>query len=131
MFHVNYTQEQVLSLFLDIPEKTVKYLYNKSENFISNLQVGEEEEVPFNPYLKILSEMEEIEKEEQAELNRTLRSKRKKKKFKNTNKNQRNYIFSFIIVILIFQTYYLFNYFMSEVQSIALSTSNFCSRYSN
>lgn len=96
----------MLSLFLDIPEKTVKYLYNKSENFISNLQVGEEEE--------ILSEMEELEKEELAELNRTLRSKRKKKKFKNTNKNQRNYIFSFIIVILIFQAYYLYNYFMSQ-----------------
>jgi len=43
-------------MFLDIPDKTVKYLYNKSENFISNLQIGEEEEV--------LSEMEELDKEE-------------------------------------------------------------------
>lgn len=58
--------------------------------------------------------MEELDKEEQAELNRTLRSKRKKKKFKNTNKNQRNYIFSFILVLLIFQAYYIFNYFQSE-----------------
>lgn len=66
-------------MFLDIPDKTVKYLYNKSENFISNLQIGEEEE--------ILSEMEELDKEEQEELNKTLKSKRKKKKFKNTNKD--------------------------------------------
>lgn len=31
--------------------------------------------------------MEDIEKEEVEELNRTLKSKRKKKKFKNTNKD--------------------------------------------
>lgn len=43
-------------MFLDIPDKTVKYLYNKSENFISNLQLGEDDDV--------LSELEELEKEE-------------------------------------------------------------------
>lgn len=53
---VNKTQEEILSMFLEIPDKTVKYLYNKSENFISNLQIGEEEDV--------LSELEELEKEE-------------------------------------------------------------------
>lgn len=93
-------------MFLDIPDKTVKYLYNKSENFISNLQIGEEEEV--------LSEMEELDKEEQEELNKTLKSKRKKKKFKNTNKDQRNYIFAFVIIILVLQSYFIFNYFMSD-----------------
>ncbi|CAD8203560.1 unnamed protein product [Paramecium pentaurelia] len=103
---VNKTQEEILSMFLDIPDKTVKYLYNKSENFISNLQIGEEEEV--------LSELEELEKEEQEELNRTLKSKRKKKKFKNTNKDQRNYIFAFFLIILILQAYFIFNYFMSD-----------------
>lgn len=96
----------VLSMFLDIPDKTVKYLYNKCENFISNLQVGEEEEV--------LSEMEDLEKEEQEELNRTLKSKKKKKKFKNTNASQRNFLFIFLVIISILQAYFIFNYFMSE-----------------
>ncbi|CAD8075781.1 unnamed protein product [Paramecium primaurelia] len=104
---VNKTQEEILSMFLDIPDKTVKYLYNKSENFISNLQIGEEDEV--------LSELEELEKEEQEELNRTLKSKKKKKKFKNTNKDQRNYIFAFFLIILILQTYFIFNYFISDI----------------
>lgn len=106
MLQVNKNQEEILSMFLDIPDKTVKYLYNKSENFISNLQIGEEEEV--------LSEMEELDKEEQEELNKTLKSKRKKKKFKNTNKDQRNYIFAFVIIILVLQSYFIFNYFMSD-----------------
>ncbi|CAD8162069.1 unnamed protein product [Paramecium octaurelia] len=103
---VNKIQEEILSMFLDIPDKTVKYLYNKSENFISNLQLGEDDDV--------LSELEELEKEEQEELNKTLKSKRKKKKFKNTNKDQRNYIFAFVFVILILQAYFIFNYFMSD-----------------
>ena len=42
---VNKTREEVLGLFLDIPEKTVKFLYSKCENFISNLQIGEEDEL--------------------------------------------------------------------------------------
>ncbi|CAD8209105.1 unnamed protein product [Paramecium pentaurelia] len=103
---VNKIQEEILSMFLDIPDKTVKYLYNKSENFISNLQLGEDDDV--------LSDLEELEKEEQEELNKTLKSKRKKKKFKNTNKEQRNYIFAFFFVILLIQAYFIFNYFMSD-----------------
>ncbi|CAD8157654.1 unnamed protein product [Paramecium octaurelia] len=107
---VNKTQEEILFMFLDIPDKTVKYLYNKSENFISNLQVGEEEEV--------LSELEELEKEELEELNRTLKSKRKKKKFKNTNKDQRNYIFAFFLIILILEAYFIFNYCSISINNI-------------
>ncbi|CAD8125809.1 unnamed protein product [Paramecium sonneborni] len=103
---VNKIQEEILSMFLDIPDKTVKYLYNKSENFISNLQIGEDDD--------ILSELDELEKEELEELNRTLKSKRKKKKFKNTNKDQRNYIFAFFFVILLLQAYFIFNYFISD-----------------
>jgi hypothetical protein len=41
---------------LDIPEKTIKYLYNKSDSFLSNLKIGEEEEA--------LSEIEDVEKDE-------------------------------------------------------------------
>ncbi len=41
---VNKNKEEVLSLFLDIPEGTVKSLFNKCEQFISSLQVEDEEE---------------------------------------------------------------------------------------
>ena len=65
-------------MFLDIPERTIKYLYNKSENFISNLQIGEDDEV--------ISEGEEMEKNKNVDLSRSLKGKRKKKRYKNTNK---------------------------------------------
>ena len=41
---VNKTKEEVLTLFLDIPENQIKLLYERCENFISNLQNGEEDE---------------------------------------------------------------------------------------
>ena len=53
---VTKVQENILALFLDIPDKTVKYLYNRTENFISSLQVGESDDM--------LSEIEEYEKDE-------------------------------------------------------------------
>ena len=37
LIKVNKTREEVLSLFLDIPEKTVKSLYQKAETFLSSL----------------------------------------------------------------------------------------------
>mmetsp|Transcript_18943 Transcript_18943/g.16341 ORF Transcript_18943/g.16341 Transcript_18943/m.16341 type:complete len:103 (+) Transcript_18943:3784-4092(+) len=42
---VNKTREEVLALFLVIPEGTVRSLYGKCENFISNLQVGEDDDL--------------------------------------------------------------------------------------
>ncbi|CAD8075777.1 unnamed protein product [Paramecium primaurelia] len=106
MISVSKNQEEVLAMFLDLPEKTVKYLYNKSENFISNLQMGEDDEM--------MSEIDDIEKEEQEELNKTLKTKRKKKKFKNTNKDQRNFIFGIFFVLLITQGYFVLNYILSH-----------------
>ncbi|CAD8173029.1 unnamed protein product [Paramecium pentaurelia] len=79
----------ILQLFLDIPEKTVKYFYSKCENYISNLQVGEDDEnVSFQEDL-----------EEQAELNKTLKSRKKKKKFINSNQNHKDHILLFLNLI--------------------------------
>ncbi|CAD8157650.1 unnamed protein product [Paramecium octaurelia] len=106
MISVSKNQEEVLAMFLDLPDKTVKYLYNKSENFISNLQMGEDDEV--------MSEADDVEKEEQEELNKTLKTRRKKKHFKNTNKDQRNFIFGIFFVLLITQGYFVLNYLLSH-----------------
>lgn len=40
LHNVRKTKENVLCLFLDIPERSVKYLYSKCENFVSNMQVS-------------------------------------------------------------------------------------------
>jgi len=44
LVEVNKVKEEILKLFLEIPEKNVKVLYTKCENFIGNLQVGEDDE---------------------------------------------------------------------------------------
>ena len=41
---VNLNQQEILQLFLDIPEQTAKFLYQKVEIFLSTLQLGEEDE---------------------------------------------------------------------------------------
>lgn len=45
---INNLLIQSLIIFLDIPDKTIKYFYNKCENFISNLQLGEDEDTLSN-----------------------------------------------------------------------------------
>lgn len=44
LWRVNKKKEEIMGLFFDIPEDNVKYLYSKCEKFISNLQVGEDED---------------------------------------------------------------------------------------
>ena len=45
---INNLLIQSLIIFLDIPDKTIKYFYSKCENFISNLQLGEDEDTLSN-----------------------------------------------------------------------------------
>lgn len=78
---VNSTREEVLGLFLDIPEKTVKYLYSKCENFISNIQIGEEDEVAS------LDDLDRHNGEGAGgpdEVEEQFRQRRRRKKFKNS-----------------------------------------------
>ncbi|CAD8111313.1 unnamed protein product [Paramecium primaurelia] len=107
IIQINQIQEKILQLFMEIPEKTVKYLYNKSENFISNLQVGEEEEVS--------SDLSDEEQDQHKELSRTLNSKRKKKIFKNTNSFHRSQILIITFILFTFQGYFLLNYFLNQI----------------
>lgn len=84
LVEVNKVKEEILKLFLDIPEKNVKLLYQKCENFISNLQVGEDDEA--------LSELEEMsdkagEGEDDMPENRM---RKRRKKSKNNNRNHKS-----------------------------------------
>ncbi|CAD8052528.1 unnamed protein product [Paramecium sonneborni] len=98
--------QEILVLFLDIPDKTVKFLYSKCENFLSNIQIGEDDEM--------LSDFDELEKEEREELNKTLKQRRKKKKYKNSNKELRNLILVTLIFTILFQSYFIIFYFLSS-----------------
>ncbi|CAD8043447.1 unnamed protein product [Paramecium primaurelia] len=105
--------QEILVLFLDIPDKTIKFLYSKCENFLSNIQIGEDDEM--------LSDFDELEKEEREELNRTLKQRRKKKKYKNSNKELRNLILISLILTILFQSYFIIFYFLSSQMLTNLS----------
>ena len=109
LFQVNKNREEILSLFLDIPEKTVKNLSNKCEIFISNLQVGDGDE--------IASEIddEDLARHRQDKESQDLISRRRKKKFKNSGKSQRTFYASFLVVALLVEAYFIFVFVYNTV----------------
>jgi len=108
LYQVNKGNEEVLSLFLDIPEKTVKGLYNKCETFISNLQVGEEDD--------IVSEIDEDELERnRGEDNMDeFIPRKKKKKFKNSSRTPTSFFVAFFLMTILVEAYFLYNYITSS-----------------
>ena len=108
-YKVNRSREEVLSLFLDIPDKTVKALYAKCETFITNLQLGDEDDM--------ISEVaeESFEKQnEQASESNEYHPRKKRKKFKNSGANQRRFIFQFFITACCMQSLFIANFFLSK-----------------
>ena len=75
MYHIDRQKREILGIFLDIPEEKVKTLYSKCEKFISNLQVGEDDDAISE--VDDLSMEEKKDEEEMAE--NFLRGKRKKR----------------------------------------------------
>lgn len=105
---VSKSREEVLRLFLDIPEKTVKGLYSKCENFISNLQVGEDDDM--------LSEIEDesfYEKAHEEAESGDFLARRKRKRFKNSGKNQKKLFLKLFIAACCIEAYFIADYFLS------------------
>jgi len=74
---VNRSREEILGLFLDIKEKKIKSLYSKCENFINNLQIGEEDDVGSLDDLDRMNEEDPLDS----------KMKKRKRKFKNSSMN--------------------------------------------
>jgi len=107
LYQVNKGNEEVLSLFLDIPEKTVKGLYSKCETYISNLQVGEEDD--------IISDIDEDELERNGEDNMDeFIPRKKKKKFKNSSRTPTSFFVKFLLMTILVEAYFLYNYITSR-----------------
>ncbi|CAD8065320.1 unnamed protein product [Paramecium sonneborni] len=120
LLSVSRSQSEIVSLFLDIPDKTIRYLYHKSENFLTNLQIGEDDD--------LMSENDEnIDKEENAQLQKTLKSKRTKKKYKNANKEYKYFIYIITFILIVIQGYFILTYFLSgaTVQNIHTLSGEF------
>jgi len=112
-YQINKSRESVLSLFLDIPEKTVKSLFAKCETFITNLQIGEEEEA-----------WSQIDEED---LDRTQGDagssdklhdfipRKKRKHFKNSGRSQKAFFFKFIVLAVLIEAYYIYNFVSVDI----------------
>ena len=119
LVEVNKMREAILILFLDIPERSVKMLYTKCENFISNLQVGEDEDAISEIDEHSFYNEDDDENDEQADFN----MRKRKKKSKNSNKQNRwiipIIIISASIIASLFWLIYLFSYFiLSDTQQL-------------
>lgn len=110
LWRVNKQKEEILGLFFDIPEDNVKYLYSKCEKFISNLQVGEDEDE--------MSEMDDVsvnknQAKEEDGAESVLRKRRKK--FKTNCKANKWFIFLIVVFGVGVMGYFGQNYWKNSV----------------
>ena len=109
---VSESKDKVLSLFLDIPPKVLKKLCVKCENFLTNLQVGDEDDVASERSETVNTD--EFEEDESEIDPAKLKKKKKRKKSKKSSRAQRKFITILVCAVLVFEIYFGMNYFLSE-----------------
>ena len=117
-------KEQILSVFLDIPQKTAKFLYSKCENFLVNISSGDGDDFIFNDF----DNNDDI-KNQNSNLNDVSGNnnsdffgKTKKKKFKNHEKKYIGFFLRLVLVVLTIVSYYLIDFFTGKIYTDKLST---------
>ena len=118
LFSIMRSQSEILKLFLEIPDKMIKTLYSECENFVSNLQIGEEEQIGSE------IDMNETRGDEEVESYGFL-SRKKKKKFKDSRRTHKHFLigFAFLLVILhvpLIYSYATTNKTVTDVSVIAV-----------
>ncbi|KRX02121.1 PAS domain [Pseudocohnilembus persalinus] len=103
---VKKSQKEVLLFFLDIPNKKIKQLFQKSEQFVNQMQSGNEEEL-------VSDQSVQIQEEEEEGLIQ-IRKKGKSKKHKLNQRNDQKYFMPFIQAGLVFTVYYIVAYILSS-----------------
>ncbi|KAL4506973.1 hypothetical protein ABPG72_001394 [Tetrahymena utriculariae] len=104
---VNNSQQQILTMFLDIPIARVKKLFQKCENFLACLQGSNEDDAS-----STFSEMQEDEDQSLTGTNLRRRSK-KRRNFRINLKNKQNFFLPFILIIIVFEGYFSYTYILS------------------
>ena len=115
---------QILSVFLEIPQKTAKFLYSKCENFLVNISSGDGDDFMFNDF-----ENTEDMKNQNSNLNETNATnnsdffgKTMKKKFKNHEKKYIGFFLRLVLVVLTIVGYYLIDFFTGKIYTDKLTT---------
>ncbi|CAD8150032.1 unnamed protein product [Paramecium pentaurelia] len=97
-------RQEILSIFLDIPEKTAKLFYSKCENFLSQISSNEDDEV--------LSEIDIIEEKGNDEPVSLLG--RKRKRFKNNENKHMGFFVKMLFLASIIESYFIMIYFLDQ-----------------
>lgn len=108
---VNQSKVQILNLFLDIPENSIRILYLKSEKFLSAIQVGEDQD----------DMATNIDEDEQATKLKTEDifdeenlKKKSKKRFRHKSSIQFKILFYFLICCAMFEAYFIATYYIAQ-----------------
>lgn len=110
---VSNSKDKVLALFLDIPPGVLKKLCIKCENFLTNLQVGDEDDIESERSEEIMDD--EFDREEDSDSEPAkVKKKKKRKKSKKSARGQKKFIFILVASVLVFEIYFGMNYFFSE-----------------
>jgi len=109
LFNVNKTREAILCLFIEIPEKIVKGLYLRCENFIANLQIGDEDEIESDA-----DEDEAFEKQNLNEDDSEIVPRKKKRKYKNSRGNNGYFFLYFLVIALAIEAFFIYNFLMAH-----------------
>ncbi|EGR33844.1 PAS domain S-box family protein, partial [Ichthyophthirius multifiliis] len=104
-----FVKQLVLSVFLDIPEKTSKFLYLKCETFLA--QLGQVEDDDFHSDVDYVQE-----KEENIDSKTNSIFGKRRKKFKNTDRGSFIFLFRIIIIVIFIELYFISNYFFGIFQ---------------
>lgn len=114
-------KEQILSVFLDIPQKTAKSLYSKYESFLINISAGDGDD--FNDFDadEIKNGNQELNSEKTKENSNEMEDggvsfgRKKKKRFKNHEKKYIGFFLRLLMVVLTIMGYYLLDYFVGRI----------------
>ncbi|CAD8168019.1 unnamed protein product [Paramecium pentaurelia] len=112
MLSVSKSQTEILLLFLNLPDKTIRFLYRQSENFLSNIQIGEDGDLTSEND----SNLDQEDKDDKIQLQNTLKTRKSKKKFKNNSGEDNYHIYAIIITMIIIQFYFILAFIFSKTQ---------------
>lgn len=102
-------QIYILKVFLEIPWQRTLSLKNKCEYFVSQIQIGQEDELMEND-----SEDEFVEELDDQGSGMRFGNKKKSKKFKINFKSQKYFIMQFGLTALLIEAYFISNYLVTK-----------------
>lgn len=100
------TRQEILKIFLDIPEKTAKLFYQKCETFLQQIGSNEDDEVA--------SDIEQYMDDKASQEENVSLLGRKKKRFKNNEHKNFGFFIKMMIISAVIESYFVLVYFLDQ-----------------